>query len=195
MTWGGARQSGYGSWPHYAVSMFGAADGSSAMMAPAPVDEMVRAEPRCPVMPMSAHSYSRPCACISAARARAICRIPAAGPGDQPPARRPPPHTLPRRALAGLATPQPAPRPLVSQARTTRQRRRDRPGQLAIGCCRTTSKSFATTSADAISVSDPGRRRCAGIRAGTDEFSAGHRSLFKTSPIQRRPHARDNNSR
>ena len=51
-----------------------------------------------------------------------------------------PPRALParpRHGLAGLETPPPGPLALVPPAHTPRPRYRDRPGQLAIGCCRT----------------------------------------------------------
>ena len=65
---------------------------------------------------------------------------PADHPRDRTPARRPHPPAPPegtRHALAGLATPPSGPLTLVPPARTTSHKRRNHPGQLAIGGCRT----------------------------------------------------------
>ena len=64
---------------------------------------------------------------------------PAHRPRNRAPARSPAP-TRQRRALAGLAAPSPGLFTLVPPADTTNPPRRDRPGQVANGCCRTRSR-------------------------------------------------------
>ncbi len=54
-----------------------------------------------------------------------------------------PPPTRQRRALAGLAAPPPGLFTLVPPANTTGPPRRDRPGQVANGCCRTSPMTAA----------------------------------------------------
>jgi hypothetical protein len=61
---------------------------------------------------------------------------PAHRPRNRAPTRSPAPARQ-RRALAGLAAPPPSPATLVPPANTAGPPRRDRPGQVANGCCRT----------------------------------------------------------
>jgi hypothetical protein len=86
---------------------------------------------------------------------------PADRPRGQPPARRR--HAQParpRRTLVRLDAPSPGPLTLVPPARQTRQKHRDRPGQLAKGGCRTRRDAGPGVVAD-LSMGDivPGHQR------------------------------------
>ena len=99
---------------------------------------------RRPAAPPHRHPGTRP-GTPGPAPARRPRDDPAHRPRNRAPARTPAP-TRQRRALAGLAAPPPSPVTLVPPANTTGPPRRDRPGQLANGCCRTSEAPPLTAS-------------------------------------------------
>jgi DDE superfamily endonuclease len=92
---------------------------------------------RRPAAPPHRHPASRPCPARPASARRH--RIdPAHHPRNRPAARQPAPAQH-RRALAELATPPPGNLSLVPPAHPAHPKRRNSPGQLTNGCCRTRS--------------------------------------------------------